>query len=205
VFRDLETLRGRGLPVESSRGRGGGLRVHPSWGVSRVLFSREEALSVLLGLAIADKVGFPLFAGEIRRARGKITDAFPARERRRLGPLRDRIFVGAPASAAVRASYEAPAATTMRQIESAFVEERLVEIQYVREDGNLSDRVIEPHALVINAPAWYVIAYDRDRAGTRTFRLDRVRAARVLERAFRARGRDLIASLEQAGVALERL
>jgi predicted DNA-binding transcriptional regulator YafY len=204
-FRDIETLRERGLPVESSRGRGGGLRVNSSWGVSRVLFSRDEALSVLLGLAIAEKVGFPLFASDIRKVRSTITDAFPSRERRRLGPLRDRIFVGAAASPKVRDSYRPPALTPMRAVESAFIDERLLRVEYIREDGAVSERSVEPHALVINAPAWYLLAHDLSRGGARTFRLDRVRVARQEDQQFRARPRELIAELERAGVNLERL
>jgi predicted DNA-binding transcriptional regulator YafY len=39
VFRDLAVLRERGYPIESSRGRGGGLRLHPLRGLGRVPFS----------------------------------------------------------------------------------------------------------------------------------------------------------------------
>jgi predicted DNA-binding transcriptional regulator YafY len=205
LFRDLDVLRDRGLPLESSRGRGGGLRVHPSWGVGRVLFSRDEALTVLLGLAIAENVGFPLFAREIRRARVTITDAFPARERKRIAPLRERIFVGSPASVAVRESYSTPAAAPMRQVEVAFTEEKLLAIDYAREDRSVSSRTVEPHVLVINAPAWYLLAHDHYRGGTRTFRLDRIRHAEALDTTFRARPGELIATLREGGVPLDRL
>src|SRR5215207_4657926 len=122
VFRDLSALRDRGLPVESSRGRGGGMRLQHNWGLGRVLLSREEALCALLGLAIAEKLGFPLFAAEVTRARRKLADAFPTVERRRLAPLRERIFVGQPASSAVRASYREPDSALMRPLQAAFVE-----------------------------------------------------------------------------------
>ncbi|HKH92205.1 MAG TPA: WYL domain-containing protein, partial [Gemmatimonadaceae bacterium] len=173
VFRDLSALRDRGLPVESSRGRGGGMRLQHNWGLGRVLLSREEALCALLGLAIAEKLGFPLFAAEVTRARRKLADAFPTVERRRLAPLRERIFVGQPASSAVRASYREPDSAVMRPLQSAFVETRVVTADYVRDDGAHSTRRLEPHALVINSPAWYLLARDLDRAATRTFRLDR--------------------------------
>src|SRR3712207_4657799 len=65
VFRDVEALRERGYPIESARGRGGGLRLHPNWGLGRVLLSRDEALCALLGLAVAEKLGFPMFAAEV--------------------------------------------------------------------------------------------------------------------------------------------
>src|SRR5206468_595808 len=89
VFRDLDHLRDRGYPIEADRGRGGGVRLHASWGLGRVLLSSEEALSTLLSLAISEKLGFPMFAADVARARKKIVDAFPTTERKRIGPLRE--------------------------------------------------------------------------------------------------------------------
>lgn len=195
VFRDLDRLRERGIPVDSSRGRGGGLRVPARFGLGAVLLSRDEALCVLLALAVSERLGFPMMATEISRARRRIADAFPESERRRLAPLRDRIFVGKNASAAVRASYQPPDTTLMRLLQVAFVEQKVVDIRYVKENGEESSRQLEPHALVINWPAWYLLAQDRTRNAARTFRFDRVLAVNVLTEGFFPRPRDVAAEL----------
>src|SRR5215213_6245955 len=75
VFRHLEALRERGYPIDADRGRGGGLRLHPHWGLGRVLLSTEEALCALLSLAVSEKLGFPMFAAELPRVRRKLVDA----------------------------------------------------------------------------------------------------------------------------------
>src|SRR5690242_14609521 len=80
VFRDVDHLRERGYPIEADRGRGGGMRLHASWGLGRVLLSSEEALCTLLSLAISEKLAFPMFAADLARARKKIVDAFPTSE-----------------------------------------------------------------------------------------------------------------------------
>jgi predicted DNA-binding transcriptional regulator YafY len=195
VFRDLDQLRERGIPIESSRGRGGGLRVPARWGLGAVLLSRDEALCALLALAVSEKLGFPIFAAEVSRTRRKISDAFPEHERRRIAPLRERIFVGANASAAVRASYGTPDSAAIRRLHAAFVELRVVEIGYRNERGEVSRRRLEPHALVINWPAWYLVAHDRGRDAARTFRLDRVLAVEVASETFIARARDVAREL----------
>src|SRR6185369_12298167 len=117
VFRDLDHLRERGYPIEADRGRGGGVRLHASWGLGRVLLSSEEALCTLLSLAISEKLSFPMFSSEVARARKKIVDAFPTAERKRIAPLRERIFIGRPASATVRGGYSTPEASVMRQLQ----------------------------------------------------------------------------------------
>jgi predicted DNA-binding transcriptional regulator YafY len=206
IFRDLDTLRDRGLPVESSRGRGGGLRVRGNWGLGRVLLGREEALCTLLGLLVAEKLGFPLFSSEVSRARRKIADAFPLEERRRLAPLRERIFVGQPASPAVRASYAQPEPSAMRQLQVAFVESRVMTATYAREDGKRSVRRLEPHALVINAPAWYLLAIDLERRATRTFRLDRFSSIQTEDATFSPMALRIVReALESQGVLLTRV
>jgi predicted DNA-binding transcriptional regulator YafY len=206
IFRDLDTLRERGYPLESARGRGGGLRVHPNWGLGRVLFSGDEALCTLLALAISERLGMPMFGPALARARRKIADAFPAAERRRIAPLRERIFVGPPASRSVRASYREPQTATARELQSAFVSERQVLAEYQREDGVVSRRQLEPHALVINWPAWYLMVFDHSRAAPRTLRMDRFRTVQVLAEAFHPRPVDMMRDLMGAvDVRLERV
>ena len=196
VFRDIDHLRERGMPIEADRGRGGGIRLHASWGLGRVLLSSEEALCVLLSLAISEKLGFPIFANEVSRARRKIVDAFPTAERKRIGPLRERIFVARPASDGVRASYGVPDRAVSRHLQAAFVAATVVNAGYQKEDGSRSARRLEPHALLISWPAWYVLAFDHVRNAPRTFRFDRFYSVEADTTAvFRPRPRDIAAAM----------
>lgn len=196
VFRDLDHLRERGYPIEADRGRGGGVRLHASWGLGKVLLSSEEALCTLLSLAISEKLSFPMFSADVSRARKKIVDAFPTAERKRIAPLRERIFVGRPASTNVRGSYVAPDAGVMRRLQVAFVRENIVSADYVKETGESSTRRVEPHAMLINWPAWYLLGFDHLRGEPRTFRFDRFRNVEVEEHSvFRARPREIAGKL----------
>ncbi|HEY8176578.1 MAG TPA: WYL domain-containing protein [Gemmatimonadaceae bacterium] len=196
VFRDMDHLRERGYPIEADRGRGGGVRLHTSWGLGKVLLSSEEALCTLLSLAISEKLSFPMFSADVSRARKKIVDAFPTAERKRIAPLRERIFVGRPASATVRGSYVVPDGGVMRRLQVAFVRELIVSADYVKETGESSTRRVEPHAMLINWPAWYLLGFDHLRGEPRTFRFDRFRNVEVEEHSiFRARPREIAGKL----------
>lgn len=194
LFRDLATLRDRGYPIEADRGRGGGLRLHPSWGLGRVLLTTEESLAALLGLVLSERLGFPMFADEVGRARRKLVDAFPARERRLLAPLRERVLVGPSASAAVRASWGEPDAGAIRALQAAFVRELVIRLEYARGDGELTTRRVEPHAVLINWPAWYLLGFDHLRGEPRTFRFDRCREVALEAGRFRPRPREVAAA-----------
>ena len=66
---------------------------------------------------------------------------------------------------------------------------RLVEIEYQKEgEETLSTRVVEPHVIERQLPYWYVHTWDRTREGQRSFRLDRMRSARILREGFEPRG-----------------
>jgi predicted DNA-binding transcriptional regulator YafY len=66
-------------------------------------------------------------------------------------------------------------------------ESRLVEIEYVSVNGETSVRTIEPHWLERELPHWYVHSWDRTRDAKRSFRLDRMKRARVLDERFERR------------------
>ena len=73
-------------------------------------------------------------------------------------------------------------------ITKAVREERLLEIEYWTESrGEISTRTIEPHMLMNSRDAWYLVAHCRQAGEQRTFRLDRIRGARVLDEHFERR------------------
>ena len=57
--------------------------------------------------------------------------------------------------------------------------EQVVEIDYIDRDGARTTRLVEPVALVASDVAWYFVGFCRLRGGGRSFRLDRVTAARA--------------------------
>ncbi|HWH14620.1 MAG TPA: WYL domain-containing protein, partial [Miltoncostaeaceae bacterium] len=70
----------------------------------------------------------------------------------------------------------------------AIRDDRAVEIEYFTEArGAITRRVVEPHLLVNSRESWYVVAYCRRAEGQRTFRLDRIRSATVLDEHFTRR------------------
>ena len=65
---------------------------------------------------------------------------------------------------------------------------RLVEIEYQKEgEDSLSTRIVEPYMLERQLPNWYVHTWDRTRDGQRSFRLDRMRSARLQREEFEPR------------------
>ncbi|MGN6430428.1 MAG: helix-turn-helix transcriptional regulator [Gaiellaceae bacterium] len=67
-------------------------------------------------------------------------------------------------------------------------ERRLVELDYLKEgEETTSGHLVEPYSMERRLPFWYVHTWDRTRDAERSFRLDRMRSARLLDERFEPR------------------
>ncbi|TMK77143.1 MAG: WYL domain-containing protein [Actinobacteria bacterium] len=67
-------------------------------------------------------------------------------------------------------------------------QQRVVEIEYQKEEEEtLSTRLVEPYVIERQLPYWYVHTWDRTRDAQRSFRLDRMRSARLQRESFEPR------------------
>jgi proteasome accessory factor C len=65
---------------------------------------------------------------------------------------------------------------------------KLVEIEYLKEmEAKPSTRIVEPYALERQMPNWYVHTWDRTSGAERSFRLDRMRSAKLTREKFEPR------------------
>jgi predicted DNA-binding transcriptional regulator YafY len=190
VQRDLVALRDLGMPIESERGRGGGIRLERGWSLGRVHLNESEALGMLLSLTIAEKIGSPLLLEDLRSIQRKVSAAFAPAQSRRIRALRRRVLVGGPASDRVLTNYSTPQTSITQGLMQAFLYQRVASIRYRDQSGTLTDREIETQYLYYNMPVWYALAWDRLRDDVRFFRLDRLYRIQPLAADFRLRRPD---------------
>jgi proteasome accessory factor C len=76
-----------------------------------------------------------------------------------------------------------------RVVSAAIVQNRVLEIDYYKEDEDevTEGRRIEPYLLHNGNKGWYIHSWDPSKGDTRTFRLDRIREARILDQTFEPR------------------
>lgn len=187
LHRDLAVLRDLGMPIDSDRGRGGGLRLEHGWSLGRVHLNESEAIGLLLSLTIAEKVGSPLLLEDTRSVARKIATSFAPAQARRILALRRRILVGEPASTQALATHASPPASVARPLLDAFARQRNATIRYTDQRGQVTERDIQLQCLYYNVPVWYALAWDRLREDVRFFRFDRISRVHLLGSEFRLR------------------
>lgn len=187
LFRDIAILRERGLPIEADRGRGGGIRLHRTWGIGRLTLSYREAVELLVSLAIAERLEAPWLIASLAPIRRKLAASFAPALRERIDSLTQRIRIGAGASAHVLGSFSRAEPDAAVALCRAFLELRVLAFDYTDTEGRQSRRQVEPQYLMLNYPVWYLVGHDLDRRAVRSFRLDRIGAAAVQDQGFRLR------------------
>ena len=153
LSRDITILRDRGLPIETDSGRGGGIRLHHSWGVGRLTLNYQESIELLFSIAIAEKLQAPWMFGNAASIRHKLVASFSSAMRNSIKGLRQRIHVGETTTVQILSSFSTPQMECMTDIFQAFLEMKILKITYTDVDGNQSERYIEPHHLLLATPS----------------------------------------------------
>ncbi|MBL4633037.1 MAG: WYL domain-containing protein [Kofleriaceae bacterium] len=180
VLRDLASLRDRGWPIASEAGPGGGVYLDRDRGIRAVHLSLDEVASLWLAAQLSKSVGQLPWSRAARSALNKVFASVPQDRQRRLRQLVKRVVVGRPASAQVLAGLESPPPELLTAFEQAFAGDLCLAFDYTDRHGKSTKRRAEPHGLLIEAPAWYLMSRDTESQQPRMFRMDRMRRVRVL-------------------------
>jgi proteasome accessory factor C len=88
------------------------------------------------------------------------------------------------------------------KLSQAIDEHRLVEVEYLKpEEQAVVTRTFEPYSIERRLPHWYVHTWDTERDEPRSYRLDRMRKAKVLRKGFKPREGFDISELHHATTA----
>ncbi|WP_420031624.1 helix-turn-helix transcriptional regulator [Streptomyces sp. cg28] len=185
VRRYVDQLIDLDVPVESVRGRYGGYRIGPGHRLPPLMFSDDEALSVLLGLIAGRRAGLTTDPTASETAAAKIRRVLPRPVARRLDTLLDTLAFTDDADENGRGGgTAAPDAGILLTLADAVRHRRPVSIRYTGRDGRRSERTLHPYGVVAHAGRWYVTGVDARIGEDRTFRLERVADARTLPGSF---------------------
>jgi len=185
INRDIQVLRDRGLPIDSDRGRGGGIRLHRNWGIGRINLNYAEAVDLLVSLAVAEQMNYPLFMAHLTNVRRKLMASFSPSMVHKVRGLKSRIQIGPSSSIAVLSTFNVADPDIIKHLNQAFLMQQSIQIKYCAQNNEKTMRVIQPHYLLLCYPIWYVLTWDELRNDVRMFRCDRIKAITLKEDSFR--------------------
>lgn len=161
------------IPVESVRGRYGGYRLGPGYRLPPLMLTDDEAVAVLVGLVGGAQPDTGTSRTAAESATAKIRRVLPK-------PLAARLDALLHTAHFAGRAHPGPATETnvLLLVAEAARDRRAIHIVHAGRTGRTSERTIQPYGVVAHAGHWYLTGHDTVRQEVRTFRLDRVIAAK---------------------------
>ena len=181
VLRDISALRDQGFVIYSEPGRGGGLQLDPQSIQTTARLSVAEVLALLISVASMRAAGSLPFSGLADAGLAKIERALPPDKLRDLRRILTCLFVGRLSPQVDISDMGTMDTALLPTFEAAFLRQRRLRFQYRDSKGAVTGRNVEPQAMLILPPLWYLVAWDPAREGFRHFRMDRIRRPEVEE------------------------
>ncbi len=192
VLRDIAALRDQGFVIHSEAGKGGGVYLDPSSVQLTAKLSVNEVFALLISVSVMRATQTLPFGKIADAGLAKIERALPRDKVKDLREILGRLYVGSEAPASLRSSMGPVSPDLLSVFEQGFIGLRRMRFDYVDRLGRPTSREVEPQALLVLPPIWYVIGYDPDKAAFRNFRMDRIKKPALAEGSrFRRRTIDL--------------
>ncbi|WP_164661936.1 YafY family protein [Tropicibacter sp. Alg240-R139] len=188
VLRDISTLRDEGFVIHSDVGRGGGLQLDPQSIQTTARLSVPEVFALLISVAAMRAVGNLPFFDLADAGLEKIEKALPSDKVKDLRAFLERLYIGQLSPLQDLSDIGTMDPDLLPVFQSAFLNRRLIQFDYLDAKQRKTLRKVEPQAMLILPPLWYLVAWDPQRADFRHFRMDRISSPQAIEGAsFRHR------------------
>lgn len=172
INRDIEDLCKAGIPIYTSQGVGGGIRIMEGYRMDRTLLTSRDMQMILAGLRSLDSVSGSSYYSRLMEKLQTGSSNFVSG--------RDSILID------LSSWYKDTLAPRIELIQDAIAEKKLLTFRYFAPDGD-SIRTIEPYYLVFKWSSWYVWGWCMSRKDFRMFKLNRMDALRKGEAGFEPR------------------
>lgn len=181
VLRDISALREQGFVIHSEPGRGGGLQLDPQSIEATARLAVAEVFALLISVATTRAAGYLPFSGLADAGLAKIEKTLRPEKVRDLRRLLDCLHVGKLSPLQDVSEIGSIDSDLLPAFENAFLARLYLKFCYRDAKGRQSCRAVEPQAMLILPPLWYLVAWDPVREDFRHFRMDRISKPAVID------------------------
>lgn len=187
VYRDVADLSAQGVPIEGEAGVG--YRMRAGFDLPPLMFTTDEARALVAAVRLAQPRLDTALATQAEGALSKILSVLPPAVR----AAAESLAVYAPTGVVDGATRE-----RLEALRLATDARRKVWLDYCDLKEVLSERIVHPLGSFYWGQVWTLAAWCEARQGFRSFRVDRIRALRVLDERFRDEPGQTLADLMRA-------
>lgn len=174
VLRDISTLRDEGFAIHSDVGRGGGLQLDPQSLQTTAKLTVPEVFALLISVAAMRAAENLPFSELADAGLAKIEKSLPPDKVKDLRALLDCLHIGRLSPLQDFSDMGKMDRDLLPAFETAFLQRQFVRFIYRDAKGRNTQREVEPQAMLILPPLWYLVGWDPEREDFRHFRMDRI-------------------------------
>lgn len=173
IYRDIQALSLSNIPIQSEAGIG--YQLQSGFNLPPLMFEEDELEAILLGAKMVQGWSDDELGQAAQRALDKIHAVLP--DRMASYQTIDDWLIVTDFERKLVSQFSEP-------LRKAIKAQLAVKIDYTREDGQFSQRVILPLGLIYWDKVWTLVAWCELRGDYRLFRLDRIQQLSVLDKEF---------------------
>lgn len=181
ILRDIGALRDAGFVIHSDVGRGGGVQLDPQSMQTTARLSVPEVFALLISVAAMRAARSLPFSDLADSGLAKIEKALPSDKIRDLRTFLSCLHIGKLSPLQDLSDIGQMDIALLPAFETAFLTRQFILFDYRDAKGHHTQRKVEPQAMLILPPLWYLVAWDPEREDFRHFRMDRISNPAVLE------------------------
>lgn len=160
--------------IHSDVGRGGGLQLDPQSVQTNARLSVPEVFALLISVAAMRAAGNLPFSELADAGLAKIEKSLPGDKVKDLRAFLDCLHIGKLSPLQNLSDMGKMDRDLLPAFEKAFLQRELIRFDYRDAKGQLTRREVEPQAMLILPPLWYLVGWDPGREDFRHFRMDRI-------------------------------
>ncbi|AOK91201.1 MULTISPECIES: helix-turn-helix transcriptional regulator [Paenibacillus] len=171
IYRDIDTLSAAGIPIYSSRGKGGGISLMEGYVFNTSLLSEQEQDDILMALQSVATATIP----QVEEVLNKLSRLF----KKDMGNWIEVDFSPWGSQNSQRQLFTL--------IRNAIITNRVIKFRYYNVAGEQSYRSVEPAKLLFKDKSWYVEGYCLNTESHRVFKISRMKEIAVTETSYEPR------------------
>lgn len=178
IYRDIDTLSAAGIPIYTTKGKRGGIRLLDHYVLNKTILSEKEQLDILSSLQSLKSLNVP----DVEPVLKKLTVMFDKHNTSWI----DVDFSQWGSGLTEKEKFNI--------LKTAISNRKLVVFNYYSSYGEKTERVVEPLRLLFKGQAWYVYGFCRTKDAFRIFKITRIKNLTLSNESFSRNVQDDIAN-----------
>lgn len=168
IYRDIDTLSISGIPIYTTKGKGGGISILPEFVLNKSVLTDAEQNEILSALQSLNALNVP----SVDPVLNKIATLFNKNNTRWI----DVDFSNWGSEDSEKEKFKI--------LKDCILGRKVLEFEYYSSYGEKSTRIIEPMKLMFKGRAWYLYGYCKLKNDYRIFKITRIQNLLSLEESF---------------------